>query len=41
MESCQPIKKLKDKKKKKNFFAKIMPFMRECGKMWYSLTGHR
>jgi len=23
------------------FFPKILPFMRKCGKMWYSQTGHR
>jgi hypothetical protein len=24
-----------------NFFLKIVPFMRLCGKIWYSQTGHR
>jgi hypothetical protein len=24
-----------------NFFPKIVPFMRQCGKIWYSQTGHR
>ena len=22
------------------FFQKIVPFMRECGEVWYSQTGH-
>jgi hypothetical protein len=24
-----------------SFFPKIVPFMRQCGKIWYSRTGHR
>jgi hypothetical protein len=24
-----------------NFFLKVVPFMRQCGKIWYSQTGHR
>jgi hypothetical protein len=24
-----------------NFFLKLMPFMRKCGKLWYSQAGYR
>jgi hypothetical protein len=24
-----------------NFFSKIVPFMRKCGKIWQNQTGHR